>query len=341
MADRSKDASVTVDTDAWVTVRSVDEFARLRSSQQESMSYWWPDIGPLGQAGAFSFAHRIRRLGPITLLDADFHDNVWVNGGEMRPHYHVTVPVATPSSACGNDPSVVAAPGPLGVYRPEGKAGVSSYVGRLLAVMIDRHAVEDALAGALGRSVTSQIDFQPTMADTTQAVQSWINMVSLLAQQLFRPDSVLQQPMVGMPFTDSVVHGLLLAADHPYRAELADQTTRPAPAALRAAIELIETEADQPLTVSTLAARCCVSVRSLQEAFKQNLGTTPMAYLRDVRLRRAHQDLLNADPATVTVASVAYRWGFTNLGRFAAAHTARYQEPPWKTLRRWQFRRGA
>jgi transcriptional regulator GlxA family with amidase domain len=66
-----------------------------------------------------------------------------------------------------------------------------------------------------------------------------------------------------------------------------------------------------------------------------------MAYLREVRLRRAHHDLLESDPSTVTVGSVAYRWGFSNLGRFAAAHTARYQEPPLKTLHRNSFRRSA
>jgi choline dehydrogenase-like flavoprotein len=64
------------------------------------------------------------------------------------------------------------------------------------------------------------------------------------------------------------------------------------------------------------------------------LHTSPMAYLRNVRLRRAHETLLESDPATATVSSVAYRWGFTNLGRFAAAHTTRYREPPAKTLLR-------
>jgi hypothetical protein len=44
--------------------------------------------------------------------------------------------------------------------------------------------------------------------------------------------------------------------------------------------------------------------------------------------------LIESDPATVTVASVASDWGFTNLGRFAAAHAARYREQPAKTLRR-------
>lgn len=61
---------------------------------------------------------------------------------------------------------------------------------------------------------------------------------------------------------------------------------------------------------------------------------SPMSYLREVRLRRAHQTLLASDPSVVTVASVAFDWGFTNLGRFAAAHAGRYNEQPAKTLRR-------
>jgi transcriptional regulator GlxA family with amidase domain len=106
------------------------------------------------------------------------------------------------------------------------------------------------------------------------------------------------------------------------------------PRAVRTAIDVIEAEAHLPLTLSSIAARSQVSVRSLQQGFKRHLDTTPMAYLREVRLLRAHQSLIESDPSVVTVASVAYDWGFTNLGRFAAAHAARYREPPVKTLRR-------
>ncbi|WP_410468237.1 helix-turn-helix domain-containing protein [Amycolatopsis methanolica] len=59
-----------------------------------------------------------------------------------------------------------------------------------------------------------------------------------------------------------------------------------------------------------------------------------MAYLQNVRLDRAHQDLLDTDPSRTTVTHVASRWGFTHLGRFAAAYRARYEEPPSRTLQR-------
>jgi transcriptional regulator GlxA family with amidase domain len=174
------------------------------------------------------------------------------------------------------------------------------------------------------------------MSIESGAARSWINMLALFAEQLFRPDSLLNQPLAGLPFVDSLVHGLLLAADNPYRGAVTGETDVVSPRAVRAAVEIIEEEAYLPLTVSSLAARCHVSVRSLQQGFRSYLGASPMVYLREVRLRRAHQSLLESDPSTT---SVAYRWGFSNLGRFAAAHTARYDEPPAATLRRRTFRR--
>ncbi|MDV6980174.1 helix-turn-helix domain-containing protein [Mycobacterium intracellulare] len=332
MRERSGLAVPVGDVDPRVTVRSLDDFAEVRTNPLESSGYWWPDIGPLGGTSSFSFTHRMRRLGPITVLDVDFHDAVWVNGGEIRPHYHVTLPVVTSSVGSDSDFAVAAAPGSVAVYRPEGKAGLSGYVGRLLAVMIDRHAVEDALADALGHPITSQVDLQPMMPTASQAVRSWITLVSQFTEQLFRPRSILHQPMVGMPFAESVVRGLLLATDHSYRAALEDEATDPAP--IRAAIDVIESEAHLPLTISALAARSYVSVRSLQQGFRAHVGTTPMAYLREVRLRRAHHDLQVSDPSVDTVASIALRWGFANFGRFAAAYAARYGERPFVTLRR-------
>lgn len=311
---------------AWISVRSLDDFAGLRASP-----HWWPQIEPTAGAATLSFTHRRHRLGPITVLDVQFDKSVFVNGGDFRPHYHVTLPVATHANR--NALPLYLKPSPT-VFLPEGRAVVSDYTGRLLAVMIDRSAVEDALASALGRPITSQIDCQPTMAAGAQPVRSWMRMVSLFAEQLFQPGSAVHQPMVGMPFADSVIHGLLLATEHPYRAALEGRPSAGEPHAIRAAAAVMEDEADQPLTVSALAARSYISVRALQEGFRRYYGVTPMTYLREVRLRRAHRMLLESDPAAVTVAGVAHRWGFTNAGRFAALHAARYHEAPSETLHR-------
>jgi transcriptional regulator GlxA family with amidase domain len=158
--------------------------------------------------------------------------------------------------------------------------------------------------------------------------------VLMLTDQMFAPGSLLTRPLVGLPLVDSLVRGLLLIADHPHRDVLAAAPRSVAPRTVRTAIELIEAEPHTPWTVSTLAARSHVSVRSLQEGFRRHLDTTPMAYLRNVRLERAHHALQQSDPSMTAVSAIAYEWGFTNLGRFAALHTARYGETPKVTLRR-------
>jgi transcriptional regulator GlxA family with amidase domain len=59
-----------------------------------------------------------------------------------------------------------------------------------------------------------------------------------------------------------------------------------------------------------------------------------MQYLRSIRLHRAHEALLAANPYDTTVAAIAHSWGFNHLGRFAAIHEAEFGEPPSRTLHR-------
>ena len=130
------------------------------------------------------------------------------------------------------------------------------------------------------------------------------------------------------------VQAFLLATDHPHRPLLNSQARFVAPRTIRPALDIIETEPHLPHSLASLARRCGIGSRALQQGFARHLGMSPMSYLRQVRLGRAHQDLLIADPSVETVASIAKRWGYTNPGRFAAAHAARYGETPAATIRR-------
>lgn len=83
-----------------------------------------------------------------------------------------------------------------------------------------------------------------------------------------------------------------------------------------------------------IAAAASVTTRSIQLAFQRHLETTPMAYLRRVRLDHAHRQLQAADPARDTVTAVARQWGFSSASRFAAHYRAAYGVPPSHALQR-------
>lgn len=107
------------------------------------------------------------------------------------------------------------------------------------------------------------------------------------------------------------------------------------PQAVRRAIAYIEANPDLDLGVADIARASHVSVRSLQLAFRRHLDTTPMRYLRRVRLDLARKNLQQASRADgATVTDVAARWGYADLSRFAVDYRAAYGEHPHVTLRR-------
>jgi AraC-like DNA-binding protein len=118
------------------------------------------------------------------------------------------------------------------------------------------------------------------------------------------------------------------AVDDPSAADRNDAHTD----TLRRAIAFIEANPHRDIAVRDIAAAAYVGVRAVQLAFRRHLDTTPMAYLRGVRLDCAHRDLLAADPARTTVAAVARRWGFANSGRFAGAYRSAHNCTPGQTL---------
>ncbi|MFC8047913.1 AraC family transcriptional regulator [Nocardia sp. NPDC057353] len=107
------------------------------------------------------------------------------------------------------------------------------------------------------------------------------------------------------------------------------------PETVRRAVAFIETNARADLTITEIAAAAFVTPRAVQLAFRTHLGTTPMAYLRRIRLAGAHEQLRRAAAdSTESVTSIARDWGFAHPGRFAAAYRQAYGRSPRETMRR-------
>jgi AraC-like DNA-binding protein len=105
------------------------------------------------------------------------------------------------------------------------------------------------------------------------------------------------------------------------------------PATLRRAIAFIDEHAHEDIAGAQIAAAAGVTIRAVQLAFRRHLDTTPLGYLRRVRLDYAHRQLAAADPQHESVTAVAYRWGFASSSRFAAYYRQAYGVLPSHTLR--------
>jgi AraC-like DNA-binding protein len=142
-------------------------------------------------------------------------------------------------------------------------------------------------------------------------------------------------PVLAAEVEHSVVSALLFGQRHNYTDAVFAPPALPSSRVVGRVVELIEASTDTAFTVADLAAFAGVSERSLHAAFRRQLGASPMAYVRRLRLERVHEELLRLEPnGTHTVTEVALGHGFAHGGRFAAAYRARFGESPSDTLRR-------
>lgn len=262
-------------------------------------------------------------------------------GGEVRlvtvdaSNYHVNVPlVGSSEQRCGLLEPVLTGPDLAAVFMPGHPADLRWQANcAQLCLMIDRSELERELEQQIGRPLGKPVHFSTAMDLRPPAAQSWLAVLELLEREVGRPGGIAHFPLAAAHLQSLVIAGLLLAQPHNY-SELLLASARPAPPrAVRRAVELIEGEPERPWSSATLARAVAMSVRALQEGFQRSFDLPPMAYLREVRLNRVHDELVSAAPDTVTITAVAARWGFLHAGRFAAAYRRKFGCLPSDTLR--------
>src|SRR5262249_46110469 len=112
-----------------------------------------------------------------------------------------------------------------------------------------------------------------------------------------------------------------------------DKVTQSAlPADLARALGWLRAHLSEPIDLERLALVAGVRPRTLQTHFKMFLGTTPLGWLRGMRLAHARRELEYAR-ADASVTDIALAAGFNQLGRFAVYYRTAFGEAPSMTLR--------
>lgn len=315
-----------------VTCATVDE------ARRHCAAVYFPHrLDVLDDARPFDMRLRAVTFGPVTVGVLSYSDPVYIETGDMETAYEVNVPLSG-EVECWSDPDrVVASVRRAVIFRPEGRTSMRGFgEGRpLLGVKLNRVALEGQLAELTGIPVRAPLDVASQLDLTKGRGRGWWA-VARSVVELFRSSgdgpALLDNSLVMRPLMQSLLAGLLVAADHPFLQQVLQPAEPSVPAVVRRAQDFVADHAAEALSVTDIARATGMSVRGLQATFRHHLQTTPMEYVRDVRLRKAHVDLVLADPGRTTVAEVAYRWGFAHPGRFAARHRAVYGTSPSAAL---------
>jgi AraC family transcriptional regulator, ethanolamine operon transcriptional activator len=202
---------------------------------------------------------------------------------------------------------------------------------------IETAAVADAVTRAQLESIVARIGSRSGVVNIAPTqLEPFREVLRILLDHVADSPRVLCDRDSVVAFEKSIVYGLNDAlTDFPHLPFVPLQERGEARIArnwqlVRSVREIVEGSPDCPLSVAELCARMHASRRTLQYAFEETTGISPLAYMRAIRLARVRRDLLHA----ATVTEVATRWGFWHFGNFASEYREQFGELPSETWRR-------
>lgn len=275
------------------------------------------------------------KVGRTTAGYLRFGDAIHIRTSEAID-YHVDIPLTGRATMrAGMQKAVYGTPRTAAVFTPGYPADLDCDEGfSQLSVMIPHEELQVELENLLGHSIVHPLVFSAELDLARGAGCTVLSALRLVDRVSENEPGPLQHPLAALHLEQVLMESLLLAQPHNYSAALSE----PAPSAgsrpVAHAVELLRARPEHAWTVSELAGDVNVSVRSLQEGFRRSMSTTPMAYLRELRMEQIYKDLCDAEPGTVTVTQIAAKWGIIHFGRFAASYRRQFSEKPSETMRR-------
>ena len=126
----------------------------------------------------------------------------------------------------------------------------------------------------------------------------------------------------------------LLSCPNSYSERILNGKYHIQPRSVVKAKEFMDEHYAEKLSVIDIAKQVGVSARSLQKGFQQFEHTSPMLYLRKLRLRRARELIMfsHSQGADIKISDIAMRCGFYHFGHFSKLYVNAFGETPSSTI---------
>lgn len=103
---------------------------------------------------------------------------------------------------------------------------------------------------------------------------------------------------------------------------------------LKKARDILHANIHERFDSVTLTKELGISQRQLQRVFKEAYGLSPKRYLLNLRINAVRDELLAADPKTMSVSNIALKYDFFDLNHFSKAYKMLLGELPSNTLQK-------
>ena len=276
-------------------------------------------------------------LDPIQVVDIEYGTPVSIDAGEIAGCYFVHMTSAGQSSMRTGGLQSLMTPGEIHVSSPNSAMGCQmSAESRHLTVKLPASAFEEYLNQTLNIAVSRPLVFYPDQHCDRELPLAWQNVVAHLIDLSEIAPAILSNSHIRKQYAQVLVDMLLNNYSNSYSEQIALYGNDISPWHVRRAREIIHASLEESISVTELAKQVGVSVRSLQNGFRQFLGQTPVEYVRQHRLEKLHSLLMECGPDS-SVTELMLDSGIVNFGRYAQYYRQQYGCRPSEALRARRF----
>ena len=298
--------------------------------------------------GTLFVPHRLDIIGPDQVLDVCiskaelegisliYHRHgacVRVRPQLLRDFFLLQIPIRGKASVTVDNQEVLCSPEQAVMISPTQGVDMKFDKGcEQLIVQIERTDLERQMEQQLGRRTELPVEFVPAVPLGTSSAKEITSLLRYMTMTLTKPGDICSSTIARKHMASLLISGLINCLDHNYREELVEGKAWPRPAYISKAQEFMRVNYFESIGPADVARAVDVSTRALFAGFRTYLHTTPMRYLKDLRLDMVHQTLCNLEPRRTSVTTIAMNSGFLHLGHFCAAYKQKFGELPHETL---------
>jgi AraC-like DNA-binding protein len=203
----------------------------------------------------------------------------------------------------------------------------------MTSVLLDQSVVAGVATGLPSSEAPLPVRFCSFQPVDAIAAQLWKDTVSYVKHSMLADNTITTSLVLGHASRMLAAVTLSTFPNTAATGPTPHDRTDAKPVLLRRAMEYMNANATSDIGLAEIAEAVHVTPRAVQYMFRRHLETTPMQYLRRLRLHYAHLELLAGDRMHNTVTDIAARWGFAHTGRFAVLYRQTYGRSPHTTLR--------
>lgn len=329
-----------LDFDGFSRFRSINTLMET-SDRQEAQDYLGKLLAPhklqvFGNGTGLKLTHAAARLYQSTLHFVSYgtcEEGVLIDAPCMGDDLLLEFPLCGKAQVEHSAWGAVVEPGGL-IVAPRGQRYVSRMTSNYaqLALQIPAQALAHAAAIDIAELRQKPLTFEFGCSRSGATARLLMSLIQSACIELNADEEPFRSARVRRSFEQAIL-ALVLDLPHTYSDRLEDEQAAVLPSYMRRAEDFIKSSLSEEVDLEDIVRVSGVSRRTLHAGFRRYRHSTPLSFLKCLRLEAAKCELERAHRSRKSVTEVATEFGFFHLSKFSRDFKARFGRLPSDILR--------